>query len=109
MTAIFYDHLIIVEEIHFVLDDLSVSVEEKQQLLDLFDETMHHTVLTVLLDLLPADKRDTFLQEFIKRPHDPKLLTLLSELGVSNPEKQIHKTVTATKKRLLKKIAPKIK
>lgn len=101
MSKIFYDHLIIIEEITAVLDEHQLSPKERTALLQLMDETLHHRILDVILTHLPHDHHETFLTKFHAAPHDRELITFLKEKANVDIEKKILAEANKTKKELL--------
>lgn len=101
MSKIFYDHLIIIEEVIAVLDEHKLSPKERTELLQLMDQTLHHRILDVILTLLPKEHHETFLTRFHKAPHDPGLIPFLKERTNKDIEKVILSEANKTKKELL--------
>lgn len=87
MTKIFYDHLVVREEVIAQLDKHKIAVEEREELVTLIDETLHHHVLNTILTNLPKEKHEKFLEEFHKAPHNPKLLDFLRQEKADIEEK----------------------
>lgn len=79
MSKIFYDHLIVFEEIIFKIDALDISQENKQHAKKLADEIIQHKVVTHILDLLPKVHHQEFLTRFHKAPYDLEHLKYLEE------------------------------
>lgn len=79
MSKLFYDHLILLDEIDSLLDKHGVDADQRHGLVALIDETLHHHTLAVILDHLPEAHHDKFLASFASAPHDPQLLTFLKE------------------------------
>lgn len=106
---VFYDHLVIREEITEELDRYELTIDEREEIVRLVDETLHHHVLDVILTHLPKEKHQKFLAEFHKAPHDPKLLEDLKndfsdiEEKISDEAKRIKKELLAEIKRTAKK------
>ncbi len=57
----FYSHLIIIEDIHSALAEYEMDLAERQELLTLAEQILHHHTLNVVLNHLPAEKHDHFL------------------------------------------------
>lgn len=104
MSKIFYDHLIVIEEVIAVLDQYKLSNKERQELLALIDETLHHEVLDVILSCLPESLHNEFLTKFHKAPHDPALITYLKEKSDINVELAILGRVNTVKRKLIKHV-----
>jgi len=104
MTKIFYDHLTQISEVTDKLNRHKISVEEREELIQLVDENIHHRVLNVILKNLPKEKHEEFLIKFHHKPHDPGLLDyLMQEIG------DIEKIITAEANQVKKEILACIK
>lgn len=104
MSKIFYDHLIIIEEVEGVLR--GVEPEEKEELHRLIDEMIHHRVLGCILDHLPRKHHEEFLDRFHQAPYDESLINYLQlktakEIDI---EAKIKEEVGKLKKELLAEI-----
>ncbi len=104
MAKLFYDHLIIIEEIVAVLDTHNLSPKDKQTFLELIDKTMHHHILDAILTHLPEEHHETFLKKLHGAPHDPNIMSFLKEHSSVDIEKEILKQANTVKKTLLKEI-----
>lgn len=104
MTKIFYDHLVVREEITTELEKYSLTVDEREELIRLADETLHHHVLNIILTHLPKEKHKEFLTKFHQSPHDEKLLEYLqAELNV-DIEGEIKEEAKKVKQEILAEI-----
>ncbi len=101
MGKIFYDHLIVIEEITAVLDSRGLTVKERQEILSLTDQTLHHHVLNVILTHLPREHHKSFLTRFHQAPHDETLLTFLKEKVTVDIEKEIVNEAQKVKKEII--------
>lgn len=101
-AKLFYDHLVIIEEIVAVLDEHKMKANEKEKMLALIDRTLEHEILDVIFTYLPRGRHEEFLKMFHAAPHDPKLLTYLSDHSTVNMELAILDRANKTKRRLLK-------
>ncbi len=79
MSKIFYDRLIIFEEVETEIKNIAKTPEEKEELWEQIEEIINHKVFDLLLGKLPKEKHDTFLKRFEKSPHDEGILTFLTE------------------------------
>ncbi len=75
MAKIFYDHLVYREEIFAELDGYQLTIDERQDIERLVDETLHHEVLNIILEKLPESKHRKFLAHLHKNPADPEILS----------------------------------
>lgn len=99
MTKIFYDHLVLREEVTIELDKYNLAREEKEELIQLVDETLHHQILNTILTHLPKEKHREFLEKFHKAPHDESLLKYIKDF-----EQEIVKEAQKIKRELLSEI-----
>lgn len=74
---IFYDHIINVSDIITEVERLEIQPEEKEELAQIVDSTIHHEVISVILTHLPEENHQEFLERFHAKPHDDKLLDYL--------------------------------
>lgn len=103
MKQIFYDHLVIREDIEIELDRYKIDLNDREEILRLADETLHHEVLNVILTKLPKEKHHQFLTHFHKNPADPKLLTDLKK-DIADIEEEIKKVAARVKKEILSEV-----
>lgn len=98
MKKHFYDHIIEVESIYLALEDLPLSTPEKDELSDLVESQVHHTILDLILShLSPADKKK-FIELHASHKHD-EVWELLNK-RIDNVEAKITSTVAELKKKL---------
>ena len=102
MAKIFYDHLVVIDEVTTLLD--SLDTESRNEIISLIDQTLHHHILDTILTHLPKEHHETFLERFHKAPHDPELLVFLKEYAVVDIEKAISEKAKKVKKSLLSEI-----
>lgn len=103
MKQIFYDHLVLREDIEVELDHYKIDINDREEILRLADETLHHEVLNVILTRLPKEKHQKFLTHFHKNPSDPKLLVELKK-DIADIEEEIKKIAAKIKKEILQEI-----
>ncbi len=107
MSSIFYDHLIILDELDSEIKSVSQSKEEKEELWKIVDETIHHRVMDAILSRLPRESHEEFLEKFTQSPHDRALLTYLREKIKDDVEVIIHEEIQKLKKELLAELKKK--
>ncbi len=93
MSKIYYDHLIVLDEVEAEIKKAAKSPEEKEELWKVVDEMVHHRVMGVVLDKLPRELHEEFLDKFHKGPHDENLLTYLQEKIGENVEELIRREI----------------
>ena len=81
MSKLFYDHIILLDEVFVELDAIDLIDEEREAARQMIDELVQQRVLTFLLDLLPKPKHESFLIAFHAMPYDPANLQLLNQLA----------------------------
>lgn len=74
MSKVFYDHLIILEDVDKEIKKSAKTREEREELWGLVDEMVHHRALDTVLDRLPKEDHEEFLDYFHKKPNDEKFL-----------------------------------
>ena len=89
MSKLFYDHLIVLEELEHHLRDIVESSDEREELWQLIDEIIHHRVLGCILDRLPGEHHDEFIERYSSMPHDNSLLKYINELVEESMEELI--------------------
>jgi hypothetical protein len=70
MKKHFYNHIITTDVFRVALDNLSLSVEEKEELLSIAEKSIHHTILDVVLTELSGEDKKTFLLHVVAGNHD---------------------------------------
>ena len=78
MSRVFYDHLIDWDKLTQSLDSLSVDGEDRIELIELIEESLHTEVLLVILHHLPQENHKEFIQRFHSAPHDESHLHFIS-------------------------------
>ena len=73
----FYDHIILIHHVHAEVETLPVAPADKQEMIDLIEETVHHHVIKRILDRLKAEHHREFLNRFHEAPEDLELLSYL--------------------------------
>ena len=103
-AKLFYDHLIIIEEIVAVLDEHKVKAKEKEKILRIIDRTLEHEIMDVIFTYLPKAHHEEFLRMFHASPHDPRLLSYLTDHSTVNIELAILDRANKTKRKFLKEV-----
>jgi len=98
MSKIFYDHLIIIEEIIAIIDKHSILPSERKAILAHVDELLHNAIMDVILTHLPKKDHEEFLHAFMNAPGSKELLSFLQDRIDVNIEKAILKRVDSVKK-----------
>lgn len=93
MSKLFFDHLIVLEEVEAEIKNVAQTREERDELWQLVDETVHHKVLDTILDKLHHSYHEEFLEKFHKAPYDEALLDYLKEKIGENIEEIIRNEI----------------
>lgn len=104
MSKIFYDHLIILEEVETEIKNISDSPDEKEELWNLVDDIVNHRMMITILDRLPFEHHADFLSRFHQAPHDEKHIDYLNERLEGNIEEMIKQEIEGLKSELLHEI-----
>lgn len=104
MSKIFYDHLIVIEDVDERIDKLGLSPEHRQEIYQLIDEMIHHRILGCVLDRLPRQHHQKFLERFHTAPHDESHLGWLEERIEDDVKMLIKKEIKKLKKEILEDI-----
>lgn len=73
----FYHELIVFEDVSGALDEFVLDESEKSELLSLAEQILHHHTLNVVLNALPKEKHNAFLEGIEQDPENPKWLEFL--------------------------------
>jgi len=104
MSKIFYDHLLILEEVNLFIKRTAQTEEEREELWGLVDEIIHHKVFDVILGKLPREHHEEFLEKFHKSPHDESLIDYLKEKIGQNIEELIKQEIGSLGEEILREI-----
>ena len=102
MSKIFYDHLIILEEVDYIIRGVVETSEEKEELWRLVDETINYRVLVCILDRLPQKHHKEFLEKFHSAPHDESHIIYINEKIGGGIEKIIQEEIKIFSGEILK-------
>ncbi len=104
MSKLFYDHLIIFEDLESEIKDVFETSEEREELWQLVDEIIHHRILGCIFDCLPDEHHHHFLTLFHETPYDCELIHFVSELAETNIEDVISEELSKLQKELLQEM-----
>ncbi len=91
MSKLFFDHLIVREELNVDLDLHQLDATTRSELLQLIDEILNHHALNVVLSHLPKKHHPDFISRLIHDPGDPELLGYLKSKVTVDIESEIKK------------------
>lgn len=84
MSKLFFDRLVELKEVDKQIKKIAKTKEEREELWILVDEIIHHKVIGCILDKLPRDNHEEFLEMFYKSPHDEELIFTYLRKKVGN-------------------------
>lgn len=100
MNKLFYDHLVVMEDLEIHISKLDISGREKEKMHTMIEETIHYRIMGRILEKLPKEHHAKFLETFTRFPYHYKNLEFLKE-HVLDIEKQIIDEVKDLEKLLL--------
>ena len=89
MAQVFYDHLIDWERLDRELLFLELSSDERLELLELAEESIHSGILLLICEQLSRDKHEEFIERFHSAPHELRHIIYLREHGLDDIERSI--------------------
>ncbi len=100
MSTLFFDHLILVNNLDKKIKKHAESNDEMQELWSYVEEIIHTRVLECCLGNLPEEHHEEFLDKFHKAPHDRGLIDYLNlKIG-----KDVEKLIKVEIKKLSKEL-----
>jgi len=104
MSQSIFHHLTLVEEIITEIDMHDLTTEERDELVDLAQKTIHHHTLTTVLDHLPPQKHHEFITKYKNDPENKELLAWLKSEIKIDIEAAIKTQAAKIKKEILAEI-----
>lgn len=104
MSKLFYDHLIVIEEVTLVFDEEGLTKQEQKELLQFIDETIEHEILNLILTHLPKENHDVFFAKLARAPYDPAILAFLQEHMTIDIQDAILTQANAVKRAVVREI-----
>lgn len=74
MTKLFFDHLLNLDKLEKEIKKVAKTPEEREEIWHLVDEIIHHKALGCVLDHLPKDNHEEFIEMFTKAPHNESMI-----------------------------------
>lgn len=93
MSKLFFDHLVVLNELEHHIKHATESPEEREELWHLVDELVHHKVFGCILENLPEKDHAEFLAKFEAAPYDESIIDYLSAKIGKNMEEIIKQEV----------------
>lgn len=100
MATLFYDHLINWQRLHDALNELGIDGEERLEIMEDIEHTVHTEVLMVFVTHLPAETHQEFIERFHAAPFDESHLHFLTTHSTAD----IQRIVTERTDQLLTEI-----
>ena len=104
MSKLYYDHLVILEEVEAEINKTARTLEEKEELWKIIDEILHHRVMEKVLDKLPRAHHEELLDKFHRAPHDESLIDYLTQMIGENVEELIRQEIGELAYELLQEV-----
>ena len=104
MSKLFFDHLVVYEEVEKGISKVAKSQEERDELWQIVDELVHHRALGFILDKLPRAHHEEFLEKFHQAPYDEGLFDYLKEKIGENVEELLKEELGGLAYELLEEI-----
>lgn len=102
MSKHFFSHLIEIDSLHVELDEHNLSYVQKEEIKNLLDESIYHTVLETILSELSEEDKKLFLSHLMEDDHG-KVWEFVNG-RVENIEEKIVKATEDIKEKLHKDI-----
>lgn len=94
----FYSHLVEIDTLHLALDSLDLDDHEREEVKELLEKNLYHTILDAVLSELSAEDKKLFLSLLAEDDHE-KTWSLLNK-KVTNIEDKIKNAAESIKKDL---------
>lgn len=104
MSKLFFDHLVIFEEVDVVIKNAAEDPDEREELWKVVDEMVHHHVLTCILEKLPGEHHNDFLEKYHSSPYDTNIIDFLNERTEEDIEDVIRNRMRDLEKEILEEI-----
>jgi len=75
---LFFDHLVVFSKVEKKLGKNSKVIEDKTELWNLIDEIIQHRVICCVLEKLPAEDHNEFLEKFHSCPYEDAIMGYIS-------------------------------
>ena len=108
MSKLFFDHLVVLDDVDTEIKSLAETEEERHELWHLVDEIVHHRVMGCVLNHLPEGNHNEFLEKFHEAPYDDSLMGYVDEKTEKNIENVIRDEMKDLKKEILELVKEKL-
>lgn len=79
MSSLFYDHLLDTGDLEKSIKKHVEDPKDREEIMHLIDEIIHHRVMGAILDRLPSDHHTVFISKVAEKPHDQSIVSFLTE------------------------------
>lgn len=100
----FYHQLVNVQKIYIEVKNARLSVTEEKEIWDLIEHTIHTRAIDAVLEKLPLEKHEEFLEKFSQQPDDSKLLDYLRQ-EADDIDNHLRKTFAKLEKEILEDLS----
>lgn len=104
MKKHFYHQIIVIDSIHLGLGTLDLSPKEKEELIEIIENNMHHTVVDTVLSELEENDKKTFLALITQPDQKHDLIWAFLDMKVAQAETKIKEAVKAFEVKILQDI-----
>lgn len=94
----FYSHIVEIDSLTIKLDELDLSIGEKNHLIELMHSNLHHTIIDAILSELNSNDKKHFLHVLSSENHDEIWKFLNTKVG--DIEEKIKKAAESLKQEL---------
>ncbi len=105
MSKLFFDNLIVFEEVENKIDSIAKTEEERNELWGIVDSLIRHRALGLIFEKLPKTYHPEFLNMFHQAPHDETLIDYLKEKIGENIEELLRQELGNLAYELLEEFA----
>ncbi len=97
----FYHRLIQMDRIYLAVKRTGLTGKQETELIGLIEETFHTRVLDSILEKLPLEKHEEFLEKFNQKPHDLSLWKFMDQ-EFNELQENLRKTLSLLEEEILK-------
>lgn len=101
MSKLFYDHLLELEKLSNRINQICETEEERVELWYIVDEIIHHRVLMCVLDYLPREHHELFVERFKNEPYNEELIFFVNDKAGESIEGRIRERIIKLQEELL--------
>ena len=98
MKKHFFSHLVQLDAIHLHIEELALEDSQREEIIELIDNSLYHTILDAILSELSEEDKKIFLSHMVEDDHD-KIWKLLNS-KIENIDDKIKKAAEVIKKEL---------